>query len=189
VRATSSPDATNLEPLPIDDESGTRHVPTAVTFELGHELIDAGRATVERLHDVPQLAPWTRPDPRPLEAPRPNPSAFVRMVELDAARLALLPDWWQQRAHNGRLWLTRRFAMGRPHQLGGTWTFAGQLRSAFGVRAIPFELTLWRQLDGWTRLHLQPERRVIIPVRYFREGHRALDLLIESLTRDFATRP
>jgi hypothetical protein len=188
VRATSPRDVAILEPLPVDDEHGTGHAPAGVTFELAHDLADAGRATLERLHDAPSLTPWTHPDPRPRAAPRPNPSAFVRMVELDAARLAALPHWWQQHARQGRVSVTRRFSIEAPRHVDGTWTLTGRLRSVLAVRTIPFELTLWRQLDGWTKLDLQPQRRVIVAARYFREGHRALDLLVERLTHDFGAR-
>ena len=184
MRASSPRDAATLEPLAVDDEHGTRHAPAAVTFEIGHDLIDAGRATLDLLHDAPALAAWTHPDPRPRDAPRPNPSAFVRMVALDASKLAALPHWWHQHARNERVRITRRFTIERPRQLGGTWTLTGRIRSALAVRTIPFELTLWRQLDGWTKLDLQPHRRVIVAARYFREGHRALDIFIDSLNHD-----
>jgi hypothetical protein len=188
VRANSPRDVATLEALPVEDDHGARHAPAAVKFEIGQDLLDAGRATFGLLHDAPPLSPWTHFDPRPRDAPRPNPSAFVRMLELDAEQLAALPDWWQVRARNGRVRVTRRFSIERPRQLDGTWSLNGQLRSAFAVRSIPFELTLWRQLDGWTKLDLQPHRRVIIAMRYFREGHRALDILIDWLTHDFSDR-
>ena len=186
MRATSPRDVATLEPLPVDDEHGARQAPAPVSFDLARDLADACRATYELLHDAPPLTPWTHHDPRPRDASRPNPSAFVRMVELDVARFDALPTWWQQRARNGRLQLTRRVSLERPRQIARTWTLTGQLRSAFAMRTIPFELTLWRQLDGWTKLDLQPQRRVIVAVRYFREGHRALDILIDRLTHDFA---
>jgi hypothetical protein len=183
VRATSPQEAA-LEPLPVDDGYGTQLAPVAVALNLTDDLLDAGRLTLAHLQDVAALAPWTHTDDRPelRDTVHPNRSStFVRMVAFDASRLTALPAWWQRRARRDRVRVTRRFSIEQPHQVDATWRLGGQLRSIRGLRSIPFELALWRHLDGWTMLNLQPHRRVYVGSRYFHEGHRALDILIDWL--------
>ena len=58
---------------------------------------------------------------------------------------------------------------------------AGRLRSPYSMRSIPVELVLWAHLGTWTRLCLEPQRRVHVGRAYFRKGHRVLDALSARL--------
>ena len=49
---------------------------------------------------------------------------------------------------------------------------------------MPMELSLWRHLGGWTKLTLEPQRRVYIKGSYFDTGHRALNVLCNQLVRE-----
>jgi hypothetical protein len=60
------------------------------------------------------------------------------------------------------------------------------LRGLRQVRPMPMELSLWRHLGGWTKLTLEPQRRVYIKSVYFDTGHSALDVLCGRLIRELA---
>jgi hypothetical protein len=51
------------------------------------------------------------------------------------------------------------------------------------------ELQLWPRLGAWTKVNMQPQRRVRVGRRYFRLGHRALDGLIERLENELRVTP
>jgi hypothetical protein len=139
---------------------------------------------------MPALAPWTHPDPRP-EPPRASvrsqrlSTTFVRMIELDATRLRSLPDWWHNRAGAEPLRPTRRLSLDPPELTpGDCWRGHGALRPLLHATSIPVVLTLWPHIDGWTRLTLDPQRRVSAGALYFNPGHRALDVLTDWLVNE-----
>jgi hypothetical protein len=164
-------------PIYVDD---TLVDPAATDDDL--HLPDVRRLARE-LCDLPAVAPWTHPDPRP-EPPR-SPmrsqrlsSTFVRMVELDATRLRSLPDWWRKRARAERLRPTRRLSLDAPDPApGNCWQARGELRPLLHAGAVPVTLTLWPHIEGWTKLTLDPLRRVHARSPYFEAGHSALDVL------------
>jgi hypothetical protein len=51
------------------------------------------------------------------------------------------------------------------------------------------ELQLWPRLGAWTKVSMQPQRRVHVGRRYFRLGHWALDGLIERLEQELRVTP
>jgi hypothetical protein len=60
----------------------------------------------------------------------------------------------------------------------------GHLRSPWLQSSIPVELTLWPWLGEWTKLSLEPGKHVLITRRYFRKGHRMLDVLGDRLASE-----
>jgi len=114
--------------------------------------------------------------------PRRSPATFTRLTTLHPALLAGLPEWWRDRACDARVGVTRGLVVDPPEcEGGGTWHMRGRLRSAWLRRPIPVELQMWPRLGSWTKVSLQPQRRVHLGRRYFRMGHRALDALTECL--------
>ena len=61
---------------------------------------------------------------------------------------------------------------------GSLWRVRGR------VGALPVEFWMWPHLDAWTKLNVEPQRRVRTGRRYFRRGHRAIDGLAEALIRE-----
>lgn len=108
----------------------------------------------------------------------PTNAAFTRMLDLTPDQLALLPRWWEVAARRGRVRLTRRLTLETPRAMpGGGWRMRGSLRRAVVAPAARFDLTLWPHLGRYTKLSLEPRRRVHAGRRWFRRGHEGLDRL------------
>jgi hypothetical protein len=71
----------------------------------------------------------------------------------------------------------------------GTWRMSGRLRSPWLRRPIGVELQLWPRLGAWTKVTMEPRRRVRVGRRYFRSGHGALDALTERLESELRVTP
>jgi len=109
-------------------------------------------------------------------------ATFTRLTELHPALLADLPNWWRRRADDARVRVTRQLVLEAPRfESSGTWRLRGSLRSPWLRRRIPVELQLWPRLGSWTKVSLEPQRRVRLGRRYFDNGHRALDALTDRL--------
>ena len=123
--------------------------------------------------------------------PTPRSSAtFVRLTTLNPASLAGLPEWWSERARDSRVRAEGRLHLGAPQaDASGTWRIPGWLHSSWLRRPIGVELQLWPRLGAWTKVSMQPHRRVRAGPCYFRLGHRALDGLIERLDRALPVTP
>jgi hypothetical protein len=112
-------------------------------------------------------------------------ATFTRLTTLHPARLAGLPEWWRRQARDALPHATRRLVLDAPECAGsGTWHMRGWLRSAWLGRPIPVELQLWPRLGAWTKMSLQPQRRVHVGWLYFRIGHRALEALTARLNSE-----
>ena len=176
-----------LEPLPVyEDGVPVSPAPTASRRRLGVALrprrdADAGAGEIP---DPGRRAwEWSAPDESPARAAGATFSAtFTRLTELHPARLADLPDWWRRRADDARVRVTRQLVLEAPRfESNGTWRLHGSLRSPWLRRRIPVELHLWPRLGAWTKVSLEPQRRVRLGRRYFSNGHRALDALTDRL--------
>jgi hypothetical protein len=66
---------------------------------------------------------------------------------------------------------------------------SGWLGSPWLRRPIRVELQLWPRLGAWTKVSMQPQRRVRVGRRYFRLGHRTLDRLVERLEQELRVTP
>jgi len=155
-----------LEPLPVyEDGVPVPQAPVGVQRRLGALL---------RPRREPAAAAAATP---------PLPTAtFTRLTELHPALLADLPNWWRGRADDARVRVTRQLVLEAPKfESSGTWRLRGSLRSPWLRRRIPVELQLWPRLGSWTKVSLEPQRRVRLGRRYFDNGHRALDTLTTRL--------
>src|SRR5262249_25336669 len=144
------------------------------------ELLEA--LPVQRVEPDGWVAHRADVAPAPAPPPRQSSATFTRLTALNPALLAGLPEWWGKRAGETRVRATRRLDLDAPQRdSSGTWRMYGWLRSPWLRRPIGVELQLWPRLGAWTKLSMQPQRRVRIGRRYFRTGHRALDALTERL--------
>lgn len=172
-----------LEPLPVY-EDGVPVPPAPVGVE--RRLATLLRPRRERA--ASSEAPESTVMLNVTEAPRFS-ATFTRLANLHPALLADLPNWWSRRAHDARLRVTRQLVLEAPKfESNGTWRLRGSLRSPWLRRRIPVELQLWPRLGEWTKICLEPQRRVRLGRRYFGNGHRALDTLTARLNAELHDR-
>jgi hypothetical protein len=194
VRTQHSYDEELLEPLPVVVDGVTlAPATTAPTQPLAEvvphafEAIDAMCTRILEVRGLAALAPWLGPQSSAPEAPPPAlPTTFGRIFELHPAHLESLPDWWRRYARNGRVTISRRLTLGAPRRTDdGVWRMRASLRGPLPLRPLRMELSLWRHLGTWTKLTLEPQRRVWVKSFYFTAGHRALDVLCDRLPNEF----
>jgi hypothetical protein len=176
-----------LEPLAVYDD-GVAFEPEAAarpreSWRDARSLMEAARTALDERRAARAQPPWVPAAP---SLPPPGPgrflSTFTRMIGLHPAVLEDLPDWWGRHARDEQVHVARRFVLEEPHYAAsGTWQAHGRLRTRWLRRSIPVDLQLWPYLGAWTKVCLQPQRRVHAGRRYFRHGHRALDLLTARL--------
>jgi hypothetical protein len=154
------------------------------------EAVDAMCTKILERRGLAALAPWLGPQSSMSETQPPTPpTTFSRIIELDPARLASLPAWWERHAGNERLVIAHRLSLSVPRRTADdVWSMGAALRSPGPVRPVRMELSMWRHLRGWTKLTLAPRRRVFTKGLYFRNGHRTLDLLCEQLMHELPDR-
>jgi len=182
-----------LKPLPVyEDDVPVPPAPVDVERHLaGLARRRRDRATTHAVTpvstDVPLGSFWSIPDElRPSAAMGRRFSAtFTRVANLHPALLADLPDWWRRLADDTLVRVSRQLVVEAPKfESSGTWRLRGSLRSPWLRRRIPVELQLWPRLGAWTKVTLQPQRRVRLGRRYFANGHRALDTLTDRLNTE-----
>jgi hypothetical protein len=145
---------------------------------------------VERLPLVERTVSHAVVAPAPLSPRRQTSATFTRLTALPPDLLPELPDWWRARARDARVRATRHLVLDAPQrERSGTWRMYGSLRSPWLRRGIDVELQLWPRLGAWTKVSMQPRRRVHIGRHYFRVGHRALDALTERLGDELRVTP
>jgi hypothetical protein len=134
--------------------------------------------------DDPTLAPSELVLPTLVERRRLT-STFSRLTTLHPAQLEQLPGWWTRHARDGRVRVTCRLTLEAPENgASDMWQMRGWLRRSRVGRRIRVDLQMWPVLGAWTKLTLEPQRRVHLGLRYFRTGHRALDDLTARLGRE-----
>jgi len=193
VRTKPRYDEELLEPLPVIVDGVTvapaESAPTQPLADVVPQAIEAIDAVCTRILEVrglAVLAPWLGPQSSAPETPTPAlPTTFGRIFELHSARLESLPGWWRRYAHSDRVTIARRLVLREPRRTDdGVWRMRASLRGPRPLRSLHMELSLWRHLDMWTKLTLEPRRRVYVKSFYFDAGHRALDVLCERLTHE-----
>lgn len=192
-RVDESYDDDVLEPLPVyEDGVPVPPAPVAADRPLA-DLLWPRRERAATGVEVPPGPPmwhdsfWVFTDEPPpfVSAGGWSSATFTRMANLHPALLADLPDWWRRRADDARVRVSRQLVLEAPKfESNGTWRLRGSLRSPWLRRWIPVELQLWPRLGSWTKVSLEPQRRVRLGSRYFTNGHRALDALTARLTTE-----
>jgi hypothetical protein len=182
-----------LEPLPVDVD-GVEVAPVRADPEIRladivprpHEIVDAVKAALSETADGREGSAWSMlsPPAAPVKSAT-FLAAFTRMTTVHPAQLDGLEEWWKARARDDRVEIAHRLVLEEPHRdTGGTWRVRGRLRSPWRARSIPVEVLLWPRLGSWTKLTVEPQRGVHVSRRYFRSGHRVLDVLTDLLRRE-----
>jgi hypothetical protein len=142
------------------------------------------RRLVAELSRVPRKSPRLSPPTGPSstgQTPRPSP-VFASQVPLSAGRLSAALDAWWRGDRAAVVTLQRRLQLGRPEGdvLAG-WTMKGRLRRLTILHWVPVVVEVWPVYDDFTRMTMTPQVHVFASKRYFRLGHRVLDLLSARL--------
>jgi hypothetical protein len=186
-----------LDPLPVyDEESGETLEPEAVAGDIAltwHDVVESMREVLIAGTEARTAPPWSLSVPDVARPPTRHTkflATFSRMIVVDPTQLPDLPDWYRRSRNDDRVRISRRLWLGAPHrEANGTWRVPGRLRSAWLLRSIPVDLLLWPHLGAWTKLSLEPQRRVHVGRRYFAKGHRVLDALTTRLIVELRVTP
>ncbi|HUJ66296.1 MAG TPA: hypothetical protein VLX59_12205 [Acidimicrobiales bacterium] len=74
--------------------------------------------------------------------------------------------------------LQRRLQLGRPEgDAVAGWTMRGRLRRLTILHWVPVVVELWPVYGDFTRMTMTPQVHVFASKRYFRLGHKVIDLL------------
>ncbi len=140
------------------------------------------RRLVDDLSRVHHGAP--RPSPAPAgpsfrgRTPGLSP-VFASQVPLSRGRLAAALDaWWVGADRTAAVTLQHRLQLGRPEgDIVAGWTIKGRLRRLTILHWVPVVVELWPVYGDFTRMTMAPQVHVFASKRYFRLGHKVLDLL------------
>jgi hypothetical protein len=112
-------------------------------------------------------------------------AAFARMVPLRRAGLAdALDSWWTDgpKTKRGLLAVQRRVQLGRPvGRVSTGWSIKGRVWRLVPPHWVPLVVELWPVHEGYTKMTMTPQARVMVSRRYFRLGHSVLDRLSADL--------
>jgi hypothetical protein len=140
---------------------------------------------------VGDLSKVERQAPRPLPAqagpstvgltPRLSP-VFARQLPLSRGHLAAALDAWWVGDRSAVVTLQRRLQLRRPEgDFVAGWTMNGRMRRLTILHWVPVVVELWPVYADFTRMTMTPQVHVFASKRYFRIGHRVLDLLSARL--------
>lgn len=110
---------------------------------------------------------------------------FDRMVPLRRQRVAAILDaWWSGETKSGVLRLHRRLQLWPPQGdvLSG-WEMSGRVRRFTSLHWVPVIVELWGKYEGFMRITVTPQSRVIVSRRYFRLGNSIVDRLCKDLAK------
>jgi hypothetical protein len=126
-------------------------------------------------------------------APRPSPAragpssagrtfrqspVFASQVPLSRGCLAAALDAWWVGDRTAVVTLERRLQLGRPRgDVISGWTMNGRLRRLTMLHWVPVVVELWPVYGDFTRVTMTPQVHVFASKRYFRLGHKVVDLL------------
>jgi hypothetical protein len=90
---------------------------------------------------------------------------------------AALDAWWAG-DKAAVVTLQRRLQLRRPEgDVVAGWTMKGRLRRLTILHWVPVVVELWPVYGDFTRMTMTPEAHVFLSKRYFRLGHKVVDLL------------
>jgi hypothetical protein len=110
---------------------------------------------------------------------------FDRMVPLRRRRVAAVLDaWWPGEAKTGVVTVHRRLKLWPPEgDVVSGWEMQGRVRRLTSLHWIPVVVELWGKYDGFMRITVTPQSRVLTSRRYFRVGNSIVDRLSEDLAK------
>jgi hypothetical protein len=100
---------------------------------------------------------------------------------------AVLDEWWPGEAKTGVVTLRHRLKLWPPEgdMLRG-WEMRGRLRRLTPLHWVPVVVYLWGKYDGFMRITVTPQSRVLTSRRYFRLGNSIVEHLFEELGKTSA---
>jgi hypothetical protein len=116
-----------------------------------------------------------------------NCPVFDLMVPLGRRRVAdVLDAWWPGEARTGVVTLQRRLKLWPPvGDMSSGWEMHGRLRRLTPLHWVPVLVYLWGKHDGFMRITVTPQSRVLTSRRYFRLGNS----IVEDLFGELANTP
>ncbi len=108
---------------------------------------------------------------------------FDLMVPLERRRVAAVLDaWWPGEAKTGVVTLQHRLKLWPPEgDILRGWEMRGRLRRLTVLHWVPVLVYLWGKYDGFMRISVTPQSRVLTSRRYFRVGNSIVEHLFEEL--------
>ncbi len=148
----------------------------------GRAAREVGRGPAGPGQTVTVAAPSRPLVPPGGQVPRRSPS-FTRMFPLSRSGVAAALDaWWAGGTTQQAVTLQERLQLGPPRgdmYLG--WTMKGRVRRLTTLHWVPVLIELWPVYDGFVKITMTPEVRVLTSRRYYRLGHAVLDQLWAEL--------
>jgi hypothetical protein len=172
--------SSNVVLQPRSDRTPYRDLPLYLT-----EPVPEKHWELRRLVD--DLSKTHRPAQRPASVaagpssaggpPRQSP-VFARQVPLSGGRLEAALDAWWAGDKAAVVTLQRRLQLRRPEgDVVAGWTMKGRLRRLTILHWVPVVVELWPVYGDFTRMTMTPQVHVFLSKRYFRLGHKVVDLL------------
>jgi hypothetical protein len=108
---------------------------------------------------------------------------FDMMVPLQGRRVAAaLEAWWPAEAKTGVVTVERRLKLWPPEGDGRSgWKMRGRLRRLTSLHWVPVVVELWEKYEGYMRITVTPQSRVLTSRRYYRLGNSVVDRMCEEL--------
>ena len=108
---------------------------------------------------------------------------FDLMVPLGRRRVeAVLDAWWPGGAETAIVTVQRRLQLWPPTgDVCRGWQMQGRVRRLTSLHWVPVVVELWGKYDGFMRITVTPQSRVLTSRRYFRLGHSIIGRLWEEL--------
>jgi hypothetical protein len=107
------------------------------------------------------------------------PPVFASQTRLSRGRLAAALNALRVATDKpGSMTLDRRLQLGRPEgNVEAGWTMKCRMRRLTSLHWVPVVVEIWPVYGDYARMTLSPESRVLASKRYFRLGHKVLELL------------
>jgi hypothetical protein len=108
---------------------------------------------------------------------------FEVMVPLERRRVAaVLEAWWPGEPAAGVIILQHRLKLWPPEgDILRGWEMRGRLRRLTALHWVPVLVYLWGKYDGFMRISVTPQSRVLTSRRYFRLGNSIVEQLFQEL--------
>jgi hypothetical protein len=117
--------------------------------------------------------------------PHGHSPVFDRMVPLRRRRVAAVLDaWWPGEAKTGVVTVHRRLKLWPPEgDVRNGWEMRGRVRRFTSLHWVPVIVELWGKYDGFMRITVTPQSRVLTSKRYYRLGNSIVDRFWEDLAK------
>lgn len=175
---------TQIEDLPFYFSEPFRAEP----FDLRRVVGDLSRAyrsvSLRSQRPGAPSAPCGGRTPGTVRQPRHFSPVFDRMVPLRRQQVAAVLDAWWCGPNSGVVRVQRRLQLSPPKgDLLSGWEMRGRVRRCTSLHWVPVVVELWAKYEGYVRITLTPQSRVLASRRYFRLGNSIVDRLCQDLAK------